>query len=116
MVLIIRVTSFQEKLSPNQGICKTAFGEEEEYSFSVDGLTGETEKITVTVEGVQPKEKEMIELFDGIMEKIKIQILGDNMSLDEVRSDLNLPMVSDYGVCLNGKAAHPQLINDWGEF
>lgn len=115
LVLIIRVTSFQEKLSPNQGIVRPAFGEEEEYSFSVDGLTGETEKITVTVEGVQPKEKEMIELFDGIMEKIKIQILGDNMSLDEVRSDLNLPMVSDYGVRLEWKSSHPQLINDWGE-
>ncbi len=105
----------QETVDPQQGILRPTFGQEEEYTFFVDGLTDQTEEITVTVEGMQPGEEVMAEVFDEIMEKVKVQMLGDNSSLDEVRNDLNLPTVSDYGVRLEWKSDHSDLVNDWGE-
>lgn len=104
----------ENAVSSEQGIARPAFGQEDQYTLSVDGLTDQTEEITVTVEGVQPGEEVMAELFDTIVEKVKIQMLGENASLDEVRSDLNLPTVSDYGIRLEW-SSHSDLVNDWGE-
>ncbi len=109
------VVSSEKTVQPEQGITRPEFGQEEEYTFQVDGLTGQTEEITVTVEGRQPGEEVMAEVFDDIMEKTKTQMVGDNPSLDEVRSDLELPTVSDYGVRLEWKSSDSELINDWGE-
>lgn len=102
-------------VTPEQGIARPTFGEEDAYTFFVDGLTDQTEEIIVTVEGVQPGEEVMAELFDEIMEKTKTEMLGENVSLDEVRYDLNLPTVSDYGVRLEWESSDSELINDWGE-
>lgn len=115
LVLIDSISSDEQKRNPEQGIVRPEFGQEEKYSFSVDGLTGKKEEVTVTLEGTQPQKEEMMELFDEIMEKTKTQMLGENVSLDEVRSNLKLPTVSDYGVRLEWRSSHPQLINDWGE-
>ena len=109
---VVHVPRESEEVS---ALVRPAFGSQETYTLEVDGLTGQTEEISVTVEGVQPGEAVMAEVFDQVMEKVKAEMIGSNSSLEEVRDDLNLPTVSDYGIRLEWESKAPQLIDDWGE-
>ncbi len=90
------------------------FGESETYRLSVDGIEQE-EEIDVTVDGKQPSEAEMKNIFDEQFEKLKVSILGENSSLEEVRTNLQLPSSVDYGIRIQWESQKPDKINDWGE-
>lgn len=90
------------------------FGQSSTYELTVEGLE-EQEEIGVTVQGKQPQEREMMELFDQLFEKVKSEIVGSNPSLEAVSSDLKLISVTDYGVRIDWKSQSPQDINNFGK-
>ena len=90
------------------------FGETSSYRLEVEGLESEPVTVQVSVSGREPDEGGMQELFDEIAVSLKSEMLGKNDSLDEVRYDLSLPSVADYGIRVTWKSLNPEIISDQG--
>lgn len=69
------------------------------YQVAVDGLLERETEIGIPVSERMYSQKEAEELFEQIWSELPAQILGENPSLSEVRTDLNLvSYLDEYGV------------------
>lgn len=93
---------------------RPTFGETESYVLEVEGLETETQKITVEVSGQEPDEQGMEAVFAEAFVSIQQQVLGDNPSLEEVRTDLTLPTSTIYGIRASWESLTPEYIDDYG--
>ena len=72
------------------------------YQVAVDGLLPQETEISVAVGERAYTDEEAEEIFDRIWEEMPSRILGENPSLDQVRTDLNLiSRRDDYGVTVD---------------
>ena len=97
---------------------RAGFGEaESEYSLLVDGLPEGRQEIRIRVRPREYTEEEAEAQFEGIASEAAEYILGNNVSLAEVRSDLHLPgEFSAYpGIRLTWEPEDPELITFRGE-
>lgn len=73
------------------------------------------EEITVTVSGKAYKAEELPEIFAKQEETLRKLILGENKSLDEVRSDLNLVSeIPDTGISVSWESDKNDVVNSMG--
>lgn len=91
------------------------FGETKMYALQVDGLTEKKETISVAVAGQEPEGGQMQEVFDSAWESVKVVMPGENVSLEEIRTDLYLPAVTDYGIRVEWRSREPDYISDTGD-
>lgn len=89
------------------------------YELSVSGFHQKegTGKITVDlpVRERRYKEQEAKELLKKLGEELKVQILGENESLEEVRTNLSLKTgLSGYGFNISWESENPELIDSFG--
>ena len=97
-----------------QELQRPEFGKTTSYDLQVEGLESEPQSIRVEIDGREPSEEGMQEVFDEVFLGLKADILGDNDSLDEVRYDLELPAVGEYGIRIQWKSLNPEYISDLG--
>lgn len=95
---------------------RPSFGQgETEYEITVSGLGEETEQITVTVGEQQPYEEQMNIVFAEALEEVKQKMLGENLSLEEVRTDLNFFTMTDQGIRLRWESGEETWLTSYGE-
>lgn len=93
---------------------RPGIGETESYNLEVTGIEEHPMDVTVTVSGVQPEDEELQQVFDKVFEHVTEQILGDNVSTEEIRSNLQLISVTDYGIRVQWESMTPELISSSG--
>ncbi len=108
------IITIQTQEIENNQLKRPAFGESETYRVAVDGME-RTEYIDITVDGKQPSEEAMNNIFDEQFEKLKVSILGKNKSLEEVRTNLEFPSSTMYGIRVRWESNKPDKINHEGE-
>lgn len=90
-------------------------GEEEKYTLIVK-KDNEKYSIDVPVSAKKISEEDLQRCFDNAFEIVCEEILGDNKSLKEVRSDLNfIDKVQEYGIKVEYETTNYDLINCFGE-
>lgn len=91
-------------------------GSTEHYSVVVEGLTGKPETVDVPVSPQVYRPEELSEAFAACMAELTETLAGDNGSLAEVRTDLQLPTrVPSYGVRVSWTSSAPDVLTSYGE-
>lgn len=86
-----------------------------EYEFYVEGLGEKREKISLTVPEQQMTKEQFEESIPEIKEELNKRILGDNPSLLEVRTDLELlTELEGYGISISWNSEAPEIISRLG--
>lgn len=99
-------------------VLRNSYGEGEKVcQLEVLGLEEEPYPVTLTLEELEYQEEEAEALFQKIRKELPEQIAGENPSLSEVRSNLNLittfPGIE--GVRMRWTSEEPELMNSFGE-
>lgn len=103
-------------LSNGNRLPRPSFGQgETEYEITVSGLGEGTEQITVTVGEQQPYEEQMNAIFEEALREVKQQMLGENLALEEVRTDLNFFTMTDQGIRLSWESGEESWLTSYGE-
>lgn len=89
------------------------------YEFYVDGLEAGEQEEEIPVYLQVPEQKltreKFLECLPEMAETLCMEILGDNPSLQEVQSDLNLVnKLPEYGVSVSWKSERPEIVSDTG--
>ena len=85
------------------------------YEFFVEDASGRKMKTSLTIPEQKMSENEFRARLPEIEKVIVTKILNGNVSLQEVRADLNLiTELSDYGVSVSWKSSMPEIISRFG--
>lgn len=112
--IVLSWQSTNKEQEEAKNLPRPAIGRTESYELEVTGIEEEPLGITVTVNGKQPEDKELQEVFDKAFENVAAESLGENQSLEEIRSDLELVSVTDYGIRVQWESLNPELISSKG--
>lgn len=90
--------------------------EEQEYTLLVDGLTEKEIAVEFPVSAKERSQEEAHRLYEKVLEELPGIISEDNVSLNQVRSNLKLvSSVDDSGVQLFWQSGDSEVINSYGE-
>lgn len=85
------------------------------YDFVVEGLGEEPLDCQVEIHSVQYGEDEVEQVFDQVIRRLPDRIKGENESMSEVRTDLELPSdFLEYGVQILWKSENPDILDSFG--
>ena len=86
------------------------------YQMNVEGLEADPVSLDIRLsERIYTKE-EAHKTYESVMENLPRYILGENESLDEVRSSLNLvTSLNQYGIRLRWESDQPGLVDSYGQ-
>lgn len=112
--LLFSASAAGKKPQETDALERPSFGETESYELLVDGLTEESLAVTVAVAGREPEEEQMKAVFDRTLETVIQESLGRNASQEEVRTDLALVSVTDYGIRVQWRSLDPEQISSNG--
>ena len=86
------------------------------YQMNVEGLEADPVSLDIRLsERIYTKE-EAYKTYESVMENLPRYILGENESLDEVRSSLNLvTSLNQYGIRLRWESDQPGLVDSYGQ-
>lgn len=85
------------------------------YEFYAEGLEEGKVDLSVTVPARRLSPEEFHERIPEISELLFSSILGSNASLDQIRTDLDLPEeLSGYGIRVEWESERPELLSDMG--
>lgn len=116
-LLLTQCMPVESPVSPQGQILRPSYGgEEKSYELLVDGLEEQEVPITVALQPRLYTEQEAMDVFYQMMDQMEDQIRGDNPSLMEVTSDLNLKTRLDAaGVRLRWQSSNPEILNSAGK-
>lgn len=118
VVLLIQAASEADGGEKFWSVRRPSYGQgdqETELVAYVEGETGEAQ-MSLKISERRYTEKEVQRMFAQIMEDMDRRILGQNETLDEVRSDLTLPTAMyDGTVALEWVMEPPDVLNDQGQ-
>lgn len=84
------------------------------YDLSVEGLEQEVVPLQIEISPRRYTEKEAAEVFAKIKTGLLEEILGENQSLQEVKSDLILPTEKSGGIRIAWRSNEPEILDDEG--
>ena len=84
------------------------------YDLSVEGLEQEVVPLQIEISPRRYTEKEAAEVFAKIKAGLLEEILGENLSLQEVKSDLILPTEKSGGIRIAWRSNDPEILDDEG--
>ena len=91
-------------------------GESREISLEAEDASGRRQQITLEIPELQYTPTEARKLLQEKLEELDGLILGENSSLREIRSDLNLPgSFADSPVTIQWRSKDPQLLDSSGQ-
>lgn len=86
------------------------------YDLTVEGDWDAPLDLKVEIQPIQYEEEAAGELFDQIKDKLPEMIKGENESISEVRTDLDLPSdFSEYGIRISWRSENPDIIDSFGK-
>lgn len=96
---------------------RSGYGQgETTYRLAADGVWQEKMPIEITVGEREYTPMEAEQVFPEAFEVLLTEILGENASLGEVRSDLNLISSLDaYGIRVSWQSENPERVNSFGQ-
>lgn len=90
-------------------------GGERQYEFFVNGIAESPVPISVSVPEKSLSQEELTENMKPIMEILCREILEENLSLSEVRTNLNLVRtLPEYGLSVQWESENPELVSHMG--
>ena len=103
-------------ISPEQGLPRNPKGQgQASYELIVRGLDSGGLPLELTLEEQEYTQKEAYELYERILAELPAYILGENASLQEVRTDLDLVSgLDEYGVDFKWQSEDPDLVDSFG--
>lgn len=114
--MVLCFTTEDNTLLEGNKIERQSFGEGEvDYEIIVSGVGEETEQVTITVGEQQPDEEQMNVVFEAALEEVKQEVLGGNISLEEVRDDLNFFTMTEKGIRLSWESGDELVLTSFGE-
>lgn len=84
------------------------------YDLSVEGLEQRTVPVQIQVPPRRYTEQEAAEVFAKVKAGILEEILGENLSLQEVRHDLILPTEKSGGIRIAWRSSEPEVLDEDG--
>ena len=85
------------------------------YELYVDGLEEEAIKTSISVPEQQLSKEEFDACISEVLEILRTNMVGENLSLQEVRKNLNLETsVPEYGIEISWKSEKPELVSGSG--
>lgn len=85
------------------------------YDFVVEGLGEKPLDCQVEIHPVQYGKDEVEQVFDQIIRRFPDMIKGENESISEVRTDLELPSdFPEYGVQISWRSENPDVLDSFG--
>ena len=116
LALGILAQTAQEMNSSQDSLVRPDFGQEETRQALVEGLA-ESEEVLLDIP-LSPRQytgEEVLEVYAQILEELPGRILGENPSLTEVRTDLDLVReIPEYGVSLEWESERPESLDSYG--
>lgn len=105
-----------EDMGNNGYLSRNSYGEGDAvYELAVEGIGSEAFPLAVTLGERLYRKEEVHAVFKEVMSVIEREILGENQSLDQVRSDLNLITgLSGYGVRIRWTSDDPDRLDSFG--
>ncbi len=113
--LMLAIIKSDEAKEAVETLPRPEIGETISYHLDVTGIGEESTEVKVTVSGIQPEDEALLEVFNQAFEHIPEEILGENLSLEEVRYDLELISVTDYGIRVQWESMNPEWMNNRGK-
>lgn len=106
-----------QALSQGYALQRNSYGKGDvSYQLMVEGLEKEAVALDVNLSERTYTQEEAHKVYGSIMEELPRYILGDNPSLDDVRSNLNLlTSLGGYGVRLRWESSAPEIVDSFGE-
>ncbi|MGN0308925.1 MAG: hypothetical protein ACI4DN_11985 [Lachnospiraceae bacterium] len=121
MLFLCGLLSYQlikeSRLNTENSIERNLYGEgKKRIELEVKKGEEEWQQLTLTLEEKEYSEAEIEEYTNLLMEELEQYILGENSSVDEVKSDLYLPrQIEGYPLYLSWKSSNPQLLDGSGK-
>ena len=89
--------------------------EEETRQVMVKGLFEEEVPVEIRLAGREYRADEIHRVYQQVLEELPERIRGGNLSLNQVRSDLNLiSRMDEYGITLRWESEHCELVDSFG--
>ena len=115
-ILEISNSSSSESLPGNRILRDGYAGLEEQYELLVDGVAQKAVPVTVQVSPRAYTQEEAMEAFYHLMDDIENRIRGENRSLTEVESDLELiSRDKETGISIQWQSSEPELLSSMGK-
>lgn len=115
-ILEISNSSSSESLPGNRILRDGYAGLEEQYELLVDGVAQKAVPVTVQVSPRAYTQEEAMEAFYHLMDDIENRIRGENRSLTEVESDLELiSRDKETGISIRWQSSEPELLSSMGK-
>ena len=115
-VLVISGSRASESLPGNRILRDGYAGLEEQYELLVDGMAQKAVPVTVQVSPRAYTQEEAMEAFYHLMDDIEDRIRGENRSLTEVESDLDLiSRDKTTGIAVRWQSLEPELLSSMGK-
>ena len=107
----------ESRLNAENSIERNLYGEgKKRIELEVKKGEEEWQQLTLTLEEKEYSEAEIEEYTDLLTEELEQYILGENSSVDEVKTDLYLPrQIEGYPLYLTWKSNNPQLLDSSGK-
>lgn len=113
------VFSITEKDNSNfevEQLRRPSFGDgDTSYEVTVKGIDESDISLDINVTQQLPDQEVMMQIFDKKIEEVKEKICGENKSLNEVRTKLNLITSTKEGIRISWDSLDTDWINAWGE-
>lgn len=95
---------------------RPGYGQEEETrQVMVKGLFEEEVPVEIRLAGREYRADEIHRVYQQVLEELPERIRGGNLSLNQVRSDLNLiSRMDEYGITLRWESEHCELVDSFG--
>lgn len=103
-----------EQTSEIHELSRPEFGTTKRYEITVESDEISQQEMIIEVEGKEPGMEEMQAVFDEAFASVQTEILGENASLEAVRSNLQLCASTLYGIRTSWKSLTPEILDDLG--
>lgn len=116
--ILFGLTVYAEKYdSVSQGVVEREGygGDSKTYELLVEGITDTPLTCTIEIEPQQYGQEEGEKVLEELISRLPSLILGDNESLDQVRSDLNLiTLFEGTGIRAAWQSRRPEILDSYG--
>ena len=117
LAVVVGVWEYQKAHTPITSLERGSYdGAEYQESLTAKTPKGEEVDVTVLVPKQEYKQSEIVEIFEAVNEKLSIEMLGDNKTLENIRSNMDLPTrLSDWPVRIDWRSNRPEIVDWQGE-
>lgn len=117
LAMISAVVQQRNQQVDGRELARPGLGREEQVcQVLVDGLEARSRMVEISLSPRRYGQEEAAMVYEKVKKELPERILGENQSLDEVRSDLKLvTFLEEYGIRLRWESEDPGVVDSFGE-